>query len=333
MTTFFILLIIIVIGGIIFTLYLIRKWLLDFLEKSKPSAELIEWLKEMGKRMESSTQAVDQKLTENMRNFNQRLDKAAYVIAQVQKNIGEFSEIGRSMKELQDFLQSPKLRGNIGEQVLRDLLSQFLPKETFILQYGFKNGERIDAVIKTSQGLIPVDAKFPMENFRKMMKEETKATRAKIKNEFLRDVKKHINDIARKYILTEEGTVDYAIMYIPSEAVYYEVINDEELFDFAGKKRVLPVSPMSFYAYLKAILMSFEGQKIEKRAREILNLLQSLEKDYEKADEALSVLTRHITNAYNQLANVTKFFLSFGQKLSSTRMIGEKEEAKQLPLS
>lgn len=331
MTWFLFILIVLIALGI--SLFLIKKWLQETTEKVKPSQELIEWLKEMGKRMENSTQAVDQKLTENMKNFNQRLDKAAYVIAQVQKNIGEFSEIGRSMKELQDFLQSPKLRGNIGEQVLRDLLSQFLPKEAYFLQYSFKNGERIDAVVKTSQGLIPVDAKFPMENFRKMIKEEAKTTKERFKNEFLRDVKKHINDIARKYILTEEGTVDYALMYIPSESVYYEIINDEELFDYAGKKRVLPVSPMSFYAYLKAILMSFEGQKIEKRAREILSLLQSLQKDYEKAEEALSVLNKHITNAYNQIANVYKFFLSFGQKLSLTRSLEDKNEIKQLPLS
>jgi DNA recombination protein RmuC len=318
--------IIILIVGIAVILYFVKKWLDELLEKSKISEELIAWLKDMGKRMETSTQAVDQKLTENMRNFNQRLDKAAYVIAQVQKNIGEFSEIGRSMKELQEFLQSPKLRGNIGEQVLRDLLSQFLPKESYVLQYSFKNGERIDAVVKSSQGLIPIDAKFPIENFRKMTREETKALREKIKRDFLQDVKKHINDISRKYILTEEGTVDYALMYIPSESVYYEIINNEEIFDFAGKKRVLPVSPMSFYAYLKAILMSFEGQKIEKRAKEILSLLQSLQKDYEKAEEALSILNRHITNAYNQIANVSRFFLSFGQKLSSTKMIEEKKE-------
>lgn len=319
--------------GVITTLYFIRRWLQEFLEKSKPSEELVAWLKEMGKRVETSTQEVDKKLTESMKNFNQRLDKAAYVIAQVQKNIGEFSEIGRSMKELQEFLQSPKLRGNIGEQVLKDLLQQFLPKEAFVIQYGFKNGERIDAVVKTSQGLIPVDAKFPMRNFRQMTKEDSKEKKEKIKKEFVRDVKKHINDIAKKYILTQEGTVDYAIMYIPSESVYYEVINNQDLFDFAGKKRVLPVSPMSFYAYLKAILMSFEGQKIEKRAREILSLLHSLQKDYEKADEALSILNRHITNAYNQINNVSKFFLSFGQKLSSTRMIEERERAKPLPLT
>ncbi|HLC94125.1 MAG TPA: DNA recombination protein RmuC [Patescibacteria group bacterium] len=313
-----------VVASAIVLLVFIRKWLTDAVSKTKPSEEIVEWLKEVSKRVETSTQAVDTKLTENMKNFNTRLDKAAYVIAQVQKNIGEFSEIGRSMKQLQDFLASPKLRGGIGETILKDLLQELLPKPSFVLQYGFKNGHTVDAIIKTSQGLIAIDAKFPLENFKKISSDASQ------KKDFVRDIKKHIQDIARKYILTAEGTLDYAIMYVPSESVYYEIISNEELYRFSGEKRVLMVSPMSFYAYLKAILMSFEGQKIEQRAREILSLLQNLKKDYEKSDEALSVLNRHITNAYNQVSNVSKFFLSLGQKLETTRLIEQSEEVKKL---
>ncbi|MBI3366065.1 DNA recombination protein RmuC [Candidatus Roizmanbacteria bacterium] len=146
------------------SLFIIRLWLNALEEKTKLSDELVEWLK-------SSTTQIDSKLSQSMQMFNERLDNAARVIAQVQKNIGEFSEIGRSMNELQEFLQSPKLRGNIGEQILKELLAQYFPKHSYVLQYTFKNGEKVDAVIKTSQGLIPIDSKFPMENFRKMMKE------------------------------------------------------------------------------------------------------------------------------------------------------------------
>lgn len=312
----------IVIVGVLIILFFVKKWLNDLSSKNKPSDELVEWLKSVSQQVESSTQSVDKKLTENMKNFNERLDKAAYVIAQVQKNIGEFSEIGRGMKELQEFLQSPKLRGNIGEQVLKDLLQQFFPKQSFQLQYSFKSGEKVDAVLKTSNGLIAIDAKFPMENFKKMMTDKhSTAERSQYKKEFVKDVKKHLADISRKYILTTEGTVDYALMYIPSESVYYEIIHDPELYQFAAESRVLMVSPMSFYAYMKAILMSFEGQKIEERAKEILSLLQSLKKDYEKFDEALSVLNRHITNAYNQVANVSRQFLQLGQKLDSVKLL------------
>lgn len=319
----------VIIGASAVILFFIKKWLDEAVTKNKPSEEIVEWLKDVSNRVDSSTKAVDSKLTENMKNFNARLDKAAFVISQVQKNIGEFSEIGRGIKELQEFLQSPKLRGNIGEQVLKDLLAQFMPKGTYSLQYSFKTGDKVDAVLKTSQGLIPIDAKFPMENYKKMYKSETAADRESLKKEFIRDVKKHISDISKKYILVSEGTVDYAIIYIPAESIYYEILGIDDLHDFAAAHRILAVSPMSFYAYIKTILMSYEGAKIEKEAKTILATLQSLQKDYEKADEAMSVLTKHITNAYNQIANVSRYFLSFGQKLSSTRMIEDKMEHKQ----
>lgn len=304
-------------------LLIIRFWLNRLEDKTKLSSELVEWLK-------SSTSQIDTKLNENMKMFNTRLDNAAKVIAAVQKNIGEFSEIGRSMQELQEFLRSPKLRGNIGEQVLKELLTQHFPKESYALQYNFKSGNRVDAVLKTSQGIIPIDAKFPIDNFRKMVKELNEGEKKRIRKDFEKDIKKHVSDISKKYILVSEGTVDYAIMYIPSESVYYEVINDPELFDFIGRQRVLPVSPMSFYAYMKAILMSFEGQRIQSKAKEILTILKSVKKDYEKTDESLSVLIKHITNAYNQLNNVSKNFLTLGQKLSSTQMLSSSEEQKKL---
>ncbi len=286
------------------------------------SSELVDWLK-------TSTASVDERLNKHMQQFNNRLDNAALVIAQVQKNIGEFSEIGRSMQELQEFLRSTKLRGNIGEQVLKELLSQHFPEGTYLLQYGFKSGERVDAIIKTSQGIIPIDSKFPFDNFRKMAKSQNSQEKEKLKKEFVKDVKKHIEDIAKKYILVTENTVDYALMYIPSESVYYEIINDADLFDFSGRKKVLPVSPLSFYAYMKAILMSFEGARIQSKAKEIISILQSIKKDYEKSDEALSILTRHITNAYNQLSQVSKSFLTLGQKLDSTHLLSAKDEPSE----
>jgi DNA recombination protein RmuC len=298
---------------------IIRLWLTQIEQKTNPSDELVAWLKDLGSRVESST---------NM--FNSRLDKAAYVIADVQKSIGEFSEIGRSMKDIQQILQSPKLRGNIGEQVLKELLSQYFPKSSFMLQYQFKNGEKVDVIIKTSQGIIPIDSKFPMENFRKLIASEKDEDKNKAKKEFEKDVKKHILDISRKYILPDEGTIDYALMYIPSETVYYEIVNNNELFDFAGNKKVLPVSPMSFYAYIKAILMSFEGLQIQSKAKEILILLQAIKKDYQKSDESFSILSRHIGNAYNQLNQVGKNFSSLGQKINSSHLIADKETSKKI---
>lgn len=301
-------------------------------EKNKPNEELLEWLKATGQRLDDQNKHFNQSLQSSTKTLNERLDNAARVIGQVQKNIGEMSEIGRGMKDLQEFLRSPKLRGNVGEQVLKELLGQMLPKQSFHLQYGFKSGVMVDAAIKTSGGIIPIDSKFPMENFRKMMGAKDEAEKKTAEREFTKDVKKHIDDIGSKYILTEEGTIDYALMYIPSEAVYYEVVNQGELFDYAGKKRVLPVSPTTFYAYLRAILMSFEGQKIEARARQILAAIRAIQKDYNKVEDNLGVLNRHLQNAYNQMANVFSGFNLLGQKLTSTQALGEntKEEVRAI---
>jgi len=292
-------------------------------EKTKISQELIEWLK-------NTTNLTDQKLTNQMTNFNQRLDKAAYVISQLQKNVGELSEIGRGIKELQQFLSSPKIRGNIGEQILKDFLKQYFPKNTYQLQYQFRNGEKVDAVIFTTSGIIPIDAKFPLENFKKYIASTEEEERKNFKKEFLGDVKKHIQAIAKKYILPEEKTADYALMYIPSEKVYYEIINNDELFDFAAQKMVLPVSPLSLYAYTKAILLSFEGQKIEEKAKKIINLLTAIKKDYQKIEEDFLVLNKHINHAYNQSTNVGRTLQNLGQKLTSFNLIEDKESKKLL---
>jgi DNA recombination protein RmuC len=287
----------------------------------KSSPELLEYLKMTNTR-----------LNEQGKSFNQRLDNAARVIGEVQKNIGEFSEIGRGMKDLQEFLQNPKLRGNIGEQVLKEMLIQFLPKQSFYLQYAFKSGEKVDAAIKTTAGIIPIDSKFPMENFRRLEKSSSPEERRIALKNFERDVKVHVDAISKKYILTEEGTVDYALMYIPSEGVYYEVVNNQDLFDYAQKKRILPVSPTTFYAYMKAILMSFEGHKIEAKAREILSSLRAIQKDYAKVEDNLGVLQKHMNNAYNMMNNVFISFTQLGQKITSTQSINSdvKDTGKQL---
>ncbi len=303
----------ILIIGFGIVIYLISK------KSNKPQdATLVEWLKSMQTTLSVNSQTVNKTLQENSKQLNERLDNAARVISAVQKNIGEMSEIGRSMKDLQDLLKSPKLRGNIGEQVLKELLGQMLPKSSFHLQYAFKSGSIVDAAIKTEAGIIPIDSKFPLENFRKMSSAATEADKKVFEKEFVSDVKKHVDAIANKYILTNEGTIDYALMYIPSEAVYYEMINNTMLIDYAAGKRVLPVSPMTFYAYLRSILIGFEGQKITQQAQEILAGIRSIQKDYEKVGEGIDVLGKHITNSYNMMTNVQTGFDKLGIKIKST---------------
>ncbi len=314
------LLAILIILAFFIAVFLILRKLAEIKEIAKPDETLKDWLKSQQQSSQSMSKAI-----------NERLDNAARVISQVQRNIGEMSEIGRGMKDIQEFLRSPKLRGNIGEQVLKELLAQMLPKNSFLLQHTFKSGVKVDAAIKTSAGIIPVDSKFPMENFRRLMGAKNESEKKAAEKEFIKDVKKHIDDVANKYILTEEGTIDYALMYLPSETVYYEVVNSPELFDYGGKKRVLPVSPTTFYAYLRAILMSFEGQKIEQRAQQILAAIKAIQKDYLKVEENLSVLGKHVQNAYNQMNNVTTGFTQLGQKINTTQNLGQSERQGKLP--
>lgn len=310
------------------------------LSKSKTDTTLLEWLKTMQTSLEQTNQTVNQTLHTSNQNIanvlhnnskalNERLDNAAKVISDVQKNIGEMSEIGRNMRDLQEFLKSPKLRGNIGEQVLKELLTQMLPKQSFHLQYAFKNGSVVDAAIKTSAGIIPIDSKFPMDNFKKMNSVEGSLEKKKAEKDFETDVKHHIDAISKKYIVTAEGTIDYALMYVPAESIYYEIVNNTKLFDYALKNRVLPVSPMTFYAYLQSILMGFEGQKVTARAREILASIRSIQKDYEKVDESISTLGKHITNSYNMMSQVQNGFNTLGNKINTINKL-EKEEFQEL---
>ena len=261
---------------------------------------------------------------ETMQNsLDTRLDSATQLMGQIKQDAGRFAELSLSMKNLQDYLKSPKLRGNIGEQVLKDLISQMFPKNSFFLQYSFKSGDKVDAAIKTDAGILPIDSKFPAENFQKMMAAENETEKEQWRKEFIRDVKKHISDISQKYILPEEGTMDFALMYVPSEPVYYEVVNEMELTDYARKNRVYPVSPNTLYANLQVILLSFQGKDIEQKSRQLFALLRGIQKDYSKLGENLSVLNKHITNAYNQMSNVGTEYTLMGQKLSSTQNLDE----------
>ena len=331
MDTNTLLLILVAVIGIGFIIFFRQLRELKEKKEDKSQEVLMKWLAEMRQSVDKSTETMQQRLDATNKAINERLDNAARGSAGVGKEVGQMSEIGRSMKDLQDFLRSPKLRGNIGEQVLRELLGQFLPKESFHLQYRFRTGEIVDAAIKTESGIIPIDSKFPMENFKEMMKSETENEKKNYEKEFARDVKKHIDDIARKYILPEEDTIDYALMYIPSEPVYYEIMsNIPELSDYSHKKRVLPVSPSTFYAYMRAILMSFEGKKIEERARAILAALRGIKGESEKFGDALRVLTKHINDTKNTSDLVNSRYVSLHSKIDTAQGLKGKAESPAL---
>src|SRR3989338_9146785 len=314
--------------GLGLVIWFINKKLSDLAEKQKPSEELLEIIKMLQTGSKEDRKALLDSLQKNTQSLNERLDNAARVISQVQRNLGEMSEVGRGIRTLQEFLQSPKLRGGLGEEVLKEMIGQTFPKNAFHLQYPFKSGVKVDAVLKTEAGLLCIDSKFPMENFNLMLKGETEAQRNAGKKQFAADVKKHIEDISRKYILPEEGTMDFALMYIPSEAVYYEVVNIQELSNFARRLRVYPVSPNTLYAHLQVLLLSFEGKDLELKSKEVFRTLRAIQKDYGKVEENLGTLKKHLNNAYNMMSNVFSSFNTLGQKINSTQKLGDGESKK-----
>lgn len=330
-------LLIVAIGGLAW--YLNRK--LSAITEKKPDDTLVEWLKTMqssldntGKTLNSALSSSNKNLTDTLQKgneeLNRRLDGAARLMGEIQKKAGEFAEVSQSMKSLQDYLRSPKLRGNIGEEVLKDLIAQMFPKNSFFLQYSFKSGDKVDAAIKTDGGILPIDSKFPSENFQKLMAAQNETEKETARKDLVRDVKKHIDAISEKYILPEEGTMDFALMYIPSEPIYYEVVNNLTLTDYARQHRVYPVSPNTLYANLQVIMLSFQGKDIEKKSHQLFALIRGAQKDFQKVTDSLSTLNRHVTNSYNQMNNVQSEFNLLGQKLTSANMLDGGEEIKKL---
>jgi DNA recombination protein RmuC len=328
-----ILIVVLLVGGFAGLIFFFNKKLTELSEKNKTNDTLTAWLKSMQSSVDNSSKNLSDTLQKGNLDLNNRLDNAARLMSQIQRDAGKFAELSSSMKNLQDYLRSPKLRGNIGEEVLKDLIGQMFPKNSVFLQHTFKSGDKVDAAIRTDAGLLPIDAKFPGENFQKMLAAENDTDKESAQKDFVRDVKKHISDISKKYILPDEGTMDFALMYVPSEPIYYEVVNIMELTDYARANRVYPVSPNTLYANLQVILLSYQGKEIGAKTKQVFSLLRAIQKDYSKLDADLSVLNKHVTNSYNQMGNVNSGFSQLGQKLASTKSLGEgeKEETNELP--
>src|SRR6266853_4451181 len=282
---------------------------------------LQQQLNSLQERLDTFGQSVTQNLQQSTASMNTRLDKAAGVIGDLREKVGQIHEVGKAAQELVNIMRAPKLRGGMGELFLGDLLSQILPHEHYTMPYRFKSGDAVDAVIRVGPRLVPADAKFPYENFKRVVEAATETERVAARKQFLRDVKKHVDAIAAKYILPDEGTYDFALMYVPAENVYYETIikesdgEEHQLFGYALQKRVIPVSPNSFYAYLQTVLLGLRGMKVEQQAQEILAALSRLRGDFDKLQENFRVLGKHLTNATGTYSDTEKSLTKFDAKL------------------
>jgi len=261
---------------------------------------------------ERTSQALESGLKEGQESLGRYLQSSQQTLSALHEQLGRLRESGRQMLELgadvrrlQDILKNPKLRGQMGERSLEALLREVLPHGAFRMQHRFASGAVVDALVQLPEYAVPIDAKFPLPAFEAMLAAEDEQQRAALRRQFQQDVKKHVDKIAESYIRPAEGTLDFALMYIPAENVYYETIvrypgDRLDLADHALKKKVIPISPNLLYAYLMTIVMGLHGLQIEKQAAEIRRDLGRLAGGFEAFATTWEVLGRHLRNAQNQ---------------------------------
>ena len=285
--------------------------------KDKLQKSLLDGQTNIGKNMQAGQEVLD------------RLNKQ---IGELQGTNKQMMQVGTEVRRLQDILSSPKLRGQMGEWSLENLLANILPKDRYKLQYTFKDGKTVDALIELADFSVPVDAKFPLPGFEKVVKAEEEAEKIKLRRQFLKDVNNHIDKIAADYIRPAEGTLDFALMYIPAENIYYETIvkyigENQDILQYCFDKKVIPVSPNLLYAYLMTVAMGLHGLQIEKQAAEIRQNLKKLNSSFADYTGTWDILGKHLRNAYSQYDEGQKKLDRFGLQLNHIQE--EKEETNE----
>ena len=247
---------------------------------------------------------LNQKLSEVRSDVAQHLNTSQTTLSGITENLTELKntsekilEAGKDIQSLQDILKPPKLRGEIGQTFLENILSQVLPQNHFQTQYRFQNGTIVDAIIKLKDSrLLCIDSKFPLDSLKEFLSNGKNSDETP--PQFIRDVKKHIDDISNKYILPKEGTLDFALMYIPAENVYYEIIlRNDKITNYARDKKIIPVSPISLYSYLSTVLIGLKGVEVEKNARQILEELSELKNKISSFISEFNIVGTHLNNA------------------------------------
>ncbi|MCL2719919.1 MAG: DNA recombination protein RmuC [Treponema sp.] len=288
-------------------------------------------LQQMMTIMNQSLNNAQNNITKQLTSTNQMFGDIHNQLGTLGKTVKNMEDIGKNISSLQDILQAPKLRGNLGEYLLEELLKQIFPSANYEIKYNFKNGTQVDAVIKLGGNIVSVDSKFPLESFQRFVNSDNDDDKKIFRKEFITSVKKRIDEIATKYINPAEGTFDFAIMYIPAENVFYEtIINDSftskdfELLNYAMEKRVIPVSPNSFYAYLIAIIYGLRGLKIEQEAKTILKDISLIQDKFGKFFTEYSLVGKHLSSAVNKYNDTEKSAEKLNEQVG--RLTGQKTE-------
>src|SRR3989344_3215915 len=276
-------------------------------------------------QMNQISQAVDLKLSEANKNAQDQFKHSADIVKNVTEKLTQLDETNRQvvgfadqLKSLQDILKNPKQRGILGEYYLETVLKNVLPPGSFQMQYSFSNGEIVDAVVFVDKRIIPVDSKFSLENYNRMLQTNDTAEKKRLETAFVNDLKLRIDETS-KYVRPEEKTMDFAFMFIPSEAVYYDLLinkvgviaeDTNNLIYYAGKKKVVVVSPTSFLAYLQTVLQGLRNQKISEQAQTIIKEVERLGKHLFTYSEHFNRLGQHLDGT---VGSFNKAKLEFGK--------------------
>jgi len=279
----------------------------------KISSQVNERLNQMNQSLQEANKIIGQNLGSTANLFGGVQEK----LARLEETNRHIYEIGKDISGLQELLRAPKFRGQMGETLLENLLSQVLPKDHYHIQYRFKTSDAVDAVIRLGERLVPVDAKFSLENFQKTLDAQDEQEKNTYRKKFIQDTKNRIDEIAAKYILPQENTYDFALMYIPAENVYYEIIIKEDMLSYCMSKKVIPVSPNTFYAYLQVICLGLKGLKIEENAKVILKNLSMLSNEIGKFKEDFDCLGMHLLNASHKYEDSQKRLDRFSDKIAN----------------
>ncbi len=281
-------------------------------------------------QMQELARTLDAKVSESSRTMQEtshrQFSESSRLIKEITQEVTSVKEIGRQtqtfameLKNLQDILKNPKQRGILGEYYLETTLKNVLPPGMYEMQYPFKNGEIVDAVVKVKDKVVPIDSKFSLENYNRLISAQPEA-KAALEKTFVNDLKLRIQETA-KYIRPEENTMDFAFMFIPSEGIYYDLLTnqvgageeDNLIQRAASKYKVIIVSPTSFLAYLQTVLQGLKALEIEKRAEEIQKRVGELgkhlgayEEYYRKLGVSLGTTVSHYNSAYKELGKVDK---------------------------
>lgn len=241
-------------------------------------------------------------------------------VTETKESTKQVFTIAEQLNNLEKVLKNQKQRGNLGEASLELVMSNILPPTAYKMQYEFPGGETVDAAIFTKEGVIPVDAKFPLENYSRLRNETDDVRRSEYEEAFKKDLKKRIDECG-KYVRPKDGTLPFAFMYIPAEGIYYDLLNDgigavntRNLIDYAqNDRKVIIVSPTTFAAYLQSVLYGFKAFKIEEQAKDIAKNVEALNRHmkayedyYKKLGNALSTTVNHYNAGYKELGKVDK---------------------------